>query len=145
MQQIAEFDSKETADRMYQELNQREYRSTCNVLTLSFVEDDFEPPHEPRSVCTEIPEKYVAASSKQTNALGSTYLELSWDQTDPNRIELCQRAFNEDQTDKMDLAAYLQDDDGITDAGFDTDYEINLMKRMVPLRILLPGLGDRLE
>ena len=81
-------------------------------------------PHEPKEVCTEIPPKYVAASNKQTNALGSTYLELTWDQTDPNRVEMCKRAFNEQQLNTMDLDAYLQGDDAITDAGFDTDYPV---------------------
>ena len=109
---------------MYQELNNREYRHTCNVLSLSFVSDDFEAPNEARDVCEDIPSHYIAASDKQTNALGSTFLELSWDKTDPNRMELCQRAFNENQLQKMDLDAYLQDDDAITDAGFDTDYPV---------------------
>eukprot|EP01084_Bolivina_argentea_P056120 102742_1 len=121
---IAELDSIETADRIYQELNNREYRQTCNVLSLSFVDADFVAPHEPSDVCTDIPANYIAASDKQTNALGSTFLELSWDKTDPNRMELCQKAFTDQQLNNMDLEAYLQDDDGITDAGFDTDYPV---------------------
>lgn len=88
------------------------------------MEDDFEAPHEPKDVCCAIPEKYVAASNKQTNALGSTWLELSWDQTDPNRKIMCQKAFDDKQMEEMDLDAYLQGDDGITDAGFDTDYPV---------------------
>ena len=121
---IAEFDCIETADRLYQECNGKEYRHTCNILHLSFVSDDFVIPHNAIDICQEIPDNYNAASDKQTNALGSTYLELSWDKTDPNRIQQCQKAFTQQQLNEMDLNAYLQDDGTITDAGFDTDYPV---------------------
>ena len=47
-------------------------------------------------------------------ALQKLVLELSRDQTDPNRLELCQRAFSEHQM-------HVMDDVGITDAGFNTN------------------------
>ena len=121
---IAKFDSIETADRLYQECNGKEFRHTCNVLSLSFVADDFKPPYDASDICTEIPDNYTAASDQQTNALGSTFLELSWDKVDPNRMEACQRAFTDEQLKTRDLQCYLQDDDAITDAEFDTDYPV---------------------
>eukprot|EP01084_Bolivina_argentea_P038340 70888_1 len=137
---IAEFDSISTCDKLYQQLNGREYRHTCNVLNLSFVDSDFIAPYSARDICIDIPPNYIAASDKQTNALGSTYLELSWDKTDPNRIELCQRTFNDEQLNTMDLEAYLQDDDGITDAGFDTDYPVTEYDTDTPnKKVLIKG------
>ena len=96
---LVELDSAETADR-----------HTCNVLSLSFVADDFAAPHAPTDECRGMPAHYTAASDRQTNALASTFLELSWDQTDPNRLELCQRAFNEQQMSTMDLVTEFDTD-----------------------------------
>ncbi|ETO10413.1 hypothetical protein RFI_26962 [Reticulomyxa filosa] len=41
---VAEFDSKETADHIYQECDGREFRFTANLLDLRFVAEDFVPP-----------------------------------------------------------------------------------------------------
>ena len=121
---IVECDSIETADRLYQECDGREFQTTCNIMDLRFVVDDFEAPFAPRDECTNVPENYIPAPNNQSNCLGSTFVSLSWDQTDPSRKEITEKIFTNDSLMKMDLSAYLASDGGITDAGFDTDYPV---------------------
>ncbi|ETO10414.1 hypothetical protein RFI_26963 [Reticulomyxa filosa] len=74
--------------------------------------------------CTEAPEKYTPASDRATKCLGSTFVDLTWDKTDPNRVEIAKKAFTSDELLKMDLDAYLETDGDITDAGLETDFPV---------------------
>lgn len=63
---------------------------------------------EPRETCSEMPDasKYRPRNFT-TTALQQAKVELTWDETDPNRTEIANRLLAGDSVDDNDLQAYL--------------------------------------
>lgn len=105
---VAEFDSAETANKVYTECDGIEYESTATRLDLRFVPEDMAFDQEPKEVCTEIPEKYEPRHFT-TTALQQVKVELTWDETNLDRQEFTQKLNSGklQDIDENDLQTYL--------------------------------------
>ncbi|KAI4488856.1 hypothetical protein M0804_004354 [Polistes exclamans] len=120
---VLECDSAETANKIYTDCDGIEYESTATRLDLRFIPDDMNFDQEPREVCTELPEisKYQPRQFI-TTALQQAKVQLTWDETNPEREELANRLNSGkiNEINEKDLQAYLAN--GTSDD--DTDKEI---------------------
>lgn len=110
---VVDFNSAETANKIYTECDGTEYESTATKLDLRFIPDDMEFSQTPKEVCTELPEltKYEPRLFT-TTALQQVKVELTWDETNPERAELAQKLNSGrlEEINKDDLQAYLATD-----------------------------------
>ncbi|XP_011693870.1 PREDICTED: ESF1 homolog [Wasmannia auropunctata] len=128
---VAEFDSAETANKVYTECDGIEYESTATRLDLRFIPDDMTFDQESKEVCTEIPEP-VKYQPRQftTTALQQIKVELTWDETNPDRQEFTQKLNSGklQEVDENDLQTYLasgSEDDSDTEEKKDVTEETN--------------------
>lgn len=103
-------DSANTADKIYTECDGMEYESSAIKIDLRFIPDDMTFDSEPKEVCEKLPEpnKYQPRFFT-TTALQQAKVNLTWDETDPERIEMAEKLAKgkiDDVTD-ADLQAYL--------------------------------------
>lgn len=103
-------DSLSTAKNIYDNVDGTEYESTANLFDLRFVADDMDfTDREPRDTCESVPSNYHPKSFT-TDALRSSKVKLSWDETPADRIEMTTRNFSQKEVDDMDFKAYLASD-----------------------------------
>lgn len=112
---VAIFDSPETANKIYSECDGLEYESSATKLDLRFIPDDTTFTEKPKEKCDKLPElnKYQPRFFT-TTALQQAKVELTWDETNPNRIEIAKKLSDgkiDDVTD-ADLQAYLASSSG---------------------------------
>jgi len=102
---VAEFDSEETASRVYSECDGMEYELSATRFDLRYIPDDmtFSTPATDSCTATPDPSKYQPKIF-QTTALQQQKVELTWDETDPNRGKAMKRAF-EVEGDEMEEVA----------------------------------------
>lgn len=110
---VVVFDSPETANKIYTECDGTEYESTATKLDLRFIPDDTEFDQTPKEVCDEVPElsKYQPRQFT-TTALQQVNVQLTWDETNPERMEIAQKLNSGklDDINERDLHAYLATD-----------------------------------
>lgn len=103
-------DSANTANKIYTECDGMEYESSATKIDLRFIPDDMTFDDEPKEVCEKLPElnKYQPRFFT-TTALQQAKVDLTWDETNPDRVEFTQKLATgkvDDVTD-ADLEAYL--------------------------------------
>lgn len=106
-------DTPETANKIYTECDGLEYESSSTKIDLRFVPDGTEFENAPKDVCDKIPEKYQPRFFT-TTALQQAKVELTWDETNPERAEVAKKLSSgsiDDVTD-ADLQAYLASSSG---------------------------------
>ncbi|TNN61485.1 ESF1 [Liparis tanakae] len=105
---VVECDSPATADKVYQECDGYEYESSCSVLDLRFIPDEvtFEG-EEPRDVATDVNLSAYTPKLFTTTANATSKVQLTWDETDNDRVSTLNRKFNKDELLAMDFNAYL--------------------------------------
>ncbi|XP_076638892.1 ESF1 homolog isoform X2 [Colletes latitarsis] len=110
---VVDFDSAETANKVYTECDGTEYESTATKLDLRFIPDDMEFDQTPKEICNEMPQ-FTKYQPRQftTTALQQVKVDLTWDETNPERLEIAQKLNSGklDQINKNDLQAYLATD-----------------------------------
>ncbi|XP_078040331.1 ESF1 homolog isoform X2 [Augochlora pura] len=120
------FDSPETANKIYTECDGTEYESTATKLDLRFIPDDTEFDQTPKEVCNEVPElsKYEPRQFT-TTALQQVNVQLTWDETNPERTEIAQKLNSGklDDIKESDLHAYLATDSSDDEADVDKKEE----------------------
>ncbi|KAF4522930.1 hypothetical protein B566_EDAN012625 [Ephemera danica] len=124
---VVECDSVATASHLYSECDGLEYESSSAKLDLRFIPDDTKFEHTPRDECSQLPDqnKY-RPQFFEASALCKSKFELSWDATDPRRVELSQRVWaTKDQ-----------------DVGDDELKAVLASSRADKYRALLQGLDD---
>ncbi|CAG2186494.1 ESF1 homolog [Mytilus edulis] len=84
---VVECDSQETANKIYEECDNMEYESSSNKLDLRFIPEDMTFDYEPKTVCTEPPTSY-SPSLYFTTALCQSKVDLTWDETDQDRLKV---------------------------------------------------------
>ncbi|XP_050476151.1 ESF1 homolog [Bombus huntii] len=107
---VVDFDSAETANKIYTECDGIEYESTATKLDLRFIPDDMKFDQTPREVCNKLPEltKYQPRQFI-TTALQQAKVQLTWDETNPERTEIAQKLSSGklNEINENDLQGYL--------------------------------------
>ena len=103
-------DSAVTANKIYTECDGLEYESSATRLDLRFIPDDTAFEQEPSEVCDKMPDaaKYQPRYFT-TTALQQVKVDLTWDETDPDRQEISQKLSTGqvDGISEADLRDYL--------------------------------------
>ncbi|XP_011610969.1 ESF1 homolog isoform X2 [Takifugu rubripes] len=104
---VVECDSVSTAVKIYEECDGYEYESSCSCLDLRFIPDDVAFDEEPKDAATDV--NMVAYTPKLFTSSGTTTskVQLTWDETDHERMTAMNRKFNRDEVLDMDFNAYL--------------------------------------
>ncbi|XP_014285500.1 ESF1 homolog [Halyomorpha halys] len=100
--------SKETANVLYTECDGLEYESSAMKLDLRFIDDDVTFDEKPHDTCTALPDlkKYKPRLFVNT-ALQQGKVDLTWDETDPNRIEFSKKLLAGEEVDEDDLQNFV--------------------------------------
>ncbi|ORC85549.1 uncharacterized protein TM35_000341610 [Trypanosoma theileri] len=117
---IATFDSAETAETVYKQLDGMDVEASGVVLDLRYVDDD-ESFENPVSRADRIPANYKPLAAFKAAALSQTRFRISWDQDDVFRHRSIRDSFTGETADD-DLAAYIappdsSDEDEVDDGG----------------------------
>lgn len=134
---IAEFDSVESAELVYKELDGLEYEGSSIELDLRFVPDDIKFDSEDiKAECDQVPDlSSYKAPLFINSALQQTTVNFTWDQTDVKRQEKLHRAFTKEEMEKDDLDAYIgsgsESDEDEDDAGSDDEERKNKYKELL--------------
>mmetsp|Transcript_18397 Transcript_18397/g.13384 ORF Transcript_18397/g.13384 Transcript_18397/m.13384 type:complete len:83 (-) Transcript_18397:103-351(-) len=71
--------SKETAEKLYNECNGIEFELSNIHINLSFIDDDLVLPQKPQESVTSLDPTYRYDTGKINQALNSTKVKLTWD------------------------------------------------------------------
>lgn len=121
---VAEFDSANSAELVYKELDGMEYEGSSMELDLRFIPDDVEFDDEDmKAECNKLPDLTTYKVPQFINsALQQTTVKFTWDETDSKRQEKLRRAYTKEELEKDDLDAYLATD---SESGDDEDEDEN--------------------
>ncbi|XP_044045322.1 ESF1 homolog isoform X2 [Siniperca chuatsi] len=116
---VVECDSNDTAAKIYEECDGYEYESSCSVLDLRFIPDDVKFDEEPKDVATDVNLSAYTPKLFTSSATTTSKVQLTWDETDHERVTALNRNFNKNELLDMDFNAYLassseeeEDDEG---------------------------------
>lgn len=143
---VVDCDTPETADHLYNELNFKEYESSSVRFDLRFIPDDVTFDHEPVSEVYEAtdPSEYQPRVFN-TTALGQVKVDLTWDETDPQRIETFEKAFTEPESIEKDLKNYLASSEESEDEQEigEEEKQMKLSERIAKYKELLQSLEEK--
>ncbi|KAM6940262.1 ESF1 homolog [Xenentodon cancila] len=114
---VVECDSVNTAAKIYEECDGYEYESSCSVLDLRFIPDDVKFDEEPKDAAMDVNLSSYTPKLFTSSAAATSKVQLTWDETDHERVTALNRKFNKDELLDMDFKAYLassseEEDDG---------------------------------
>uniref|UniRef100_A0A672JW46 ESF1 homolog n=1 Tax=Sinocyclocheilus grahami TaxID=75366 RepID=A0A672JW46_SINGR len=104
---VVECDSIETAAKIYEECDGYEYESSCSMIDLRFIPDDVTFDDEPKDRATDVDYSSYKPKLFTSTATTTAKVELTWDETDHDRVTALCRKFNKDDLLDMDFKAYL--------------------------------------
>ncbi|KAK5865481.1 hypothetical protein PBY51_019748 [Eleginops maclovinus] len=104
---VVECDSTDTAAKIYEECDGYEYESSCSVLDLRFIPEDVAFDDEPKDVATDVNLTVYTPKIFTSSANATSKVQLTWDETDNERVTALNRKFNKDELLVMDFKAYL--------------------------------------
>ncbi|XP_036961656.1 ESF1 homolog [Acanthopagrus latus] len=120
---VVECDSVNTAAKIYEECDGYEYESSCSVLDLRFIPDDEKFDEEPKDVATDVNLSAYTPKLFTSSATTTSKVQLTWDETDHERVTALNRNFNKDELLHMDFNAYLasssEEEDEEEEGGFE--------------------------
>ncbi|XP_061626138.1 ESF1 homolog [Phyllopteryx taeniolatus] len=151
---VAECNTAATAAKIYQECDGFEYESSCSVLDLRFIPDDMTFEDSPKDVATDVNLAMYTPKLFTSAANATSKVELTWDETDQERVSALSRKFNKSELLDMDFNAYLasssEDDDVEEDKEEEGEQEDENPKKtsksldqMGKYQQLLRGLQDK--
>lgn len=112
---VVVFNNANSANKIYTECDGMEYESSAVKLDLRFIPDDMDFNEEPKDFCDKLPEisKYQPRFFT-TTALQQAKVNLTWDETDPDRLEFTQKVNSGkvDDISEADLQNYLASSSG---------------------------------
>ncbi|KAK2818222.1 hypothetical protein Q7C36_022155 [Tachysurus vachellii] len=104
---VVECDSPETAAKIYEECDGFEYESSCSTLDLRFIPDDMTFDDEPKDKAMDVDLSTYKPKLFTSTATTTAKVEITWDETDHDRITTLSKKFNKDELLNMDFQAYL--------------------------------------
>ncbi|XP_010217938.1 PREDICTED: ESF1 homolog [Tinamus guttatus] len=104
---VVECDSPETANKIYEECDGLEFESSCSFLDLRFIPDNVTFDDKPKDVASEV--NVAAYKPKYFTSAGmvTSKIDITWDETDHERVTSLSRTFNKEELLDMDFQAYL--------------------------------------
>ncbi|KAL1131879.1 hypothetical protein AAG570_011490 [Ranatra chinensis] len=98
----------ETANKLYLECDGMEYESSATKLDMRFIPDDMFFDQEPKDVCNRMPDltKYSPRLFANT-ALQQIKVNLTWDETDPDRIDFNKKVISGEDMPDGNLKEYI--------------------------------------
>lgn len=122
------FDSPQSANKIYTECDGMEYESSAIKLDLRFIPDDMTFDDKPKDFSEKLPEinKYQPRFFT-TTALQQVKVDLTWDETNPERVELAQKlnSGKVDDISEADLQNYLASSSGEEQDSEDENNEVD--------------------
>ncbi|XP_051039237.1 ESF1 homolog isoform X1 [Phodopus roborovskii] len=104
---VVDCDSPETASKIYEDCDGLEFESSCSFIDLRFIPDDTTFDDEPKDVASEVDLTAYKPKYFTSAAMGTSTVEITWDETDHDRITTLNRKFKKDELLDMDFQAYL--------------------------------------
>ncbi|XP_032764877.1 ESF1 homolog [Rattus rattus] len=104
---VVECDSPETASKIYEDCDGLEFESSCSFIDLRFIPDDITFDDEPKDAASEVDLTAYKPKYFTSAAMGTSTVEITWDETDHERITTLNRKFKKDELLDMDFEAYL--------------------------------------
>lgn len=104
---VVDCDSPETASKIYEDCDGLEFESSCSFIDLRFVPDDITFDDEPKDVASEVDLTAYKPKYFTSAAMGTSTVEITWDETDHERITTLNRKFKKEELLDMDFQAYL--------------------------------------
>ncbi|MBN3274822.1 ESF1 protein, partial [Polyodon spathula] len=104
---VVDCDSPETASKIYEECDGFEYESSCSFVDLRFIPDDVMFDEEPKDVAADVDLASYTPKYFTSTAMATSKVELTWDETDHERVTALSRNFKKDEILDMDFQAYL--------------------------------------
>ncbi|XP_069787907.1 ESF1 homolog [Narcine bancroftii] len=115
---VVECDSPETASHLYDACDGMEYESSSSFLDLRFIPDELTFEDEPKDVTADVDLAAYTPKYFTSTALSFSKPELTWDETDHERVATLKRCFKKDEIREIDFKAYLassSDEDDVVD------------------------------
>ena len=148
-------DSKETANKIYEDCDSTEYeKSTCRI-DLRFIPDDMTFDETPKETCTGVSDlTSFQPSSFTTTAFCQASVQVTWDETDIDRLNKTMKKFTEedvenDQFDELIASSEEESSDEAAEngdektAGKETKKKNREKKKMKKYRKLLGLEADK--
>nr|XP_060642028.1 ESF1 homolog [Anolis sagrei ordinatus] len=104
---VVECDSSETANKIYEECDGLEFESSCSFVDLRFIPDDVAFDDEPKDVASEVDGAAYKPKFFTSAAVATSKVDITWDETDHERVTSLNRTFKKDELLDMDFQAYL--------------------------------------
>lgn len=104
---VVDCDSPETASKIYEDCDGLEFESSCSFIDLRFIPDDITFDDEPKDVAAEVDLTAYKPKYFTSAAMGTSTVEITWDETDHERITTLNRKFKKEELLDMDFQAYL--------------------------------------
>uniref|UniRef100_A0A8C2TIV1 ESF1 nucleolar pre-rRNA processing protein homolog n=1 Tax=Coturnix japonica TaxID=93934 RepID=A0A8C2TIV1_COTJA len=104
---VVECDSPETANKIYEECDGLEFESSCSFIDLRFIPDNVTFEDKPKDTASEVNVSVYKPEYLTSAAMGTSKVDITWDETDHERVTSLSRTFNKEELLDMDVQAYL--------------------------------------
>ncbi|KFP56877.1 ESF1 [Cariama cristata] len=104
---VVECDSPETANKIYEECDGLEFESSCSFIDLRFIPDNVTFDDKPKDVASEVNIAVYKPKYFTSAAMGTSKVDITWDETDHERVMSLSRTFKKEELLDMDFQAYL--------------------------------------
>uniref|UniRef100_A0A8C3PSC7 ESF1 nucleolar pre-rRNA processing protein homolog n=1 Tax=Calidris pygmaea TaxID=425635 RepID=A0A8C3PSC7_9CHAR len=104
---VVECDSPETANKIYEECDGLEFESSCSFIDLRFIPDNVTFDDKPKDEASEVNIAAYKPKYFTSAAMGTSKVDITWDETDHERVMSLSRTFNKEELLDMDFQAYL--------------------------------------
>ncbi|XP_040285906.1 ESF1 homolog [Bufo bufo] len=104
---VVECDTPETANKIYEECDGLEFESSCSFVDLRFIPDEVQFDDEPKDAAVDVDLSAYTPKYFTSAAMVTSKVELTWDETDQERVTTLNRPFKKNEILDMDFQAYL--------------------------------------
>ncbi|XP_009317834.1 PREDICTED: ESF1 homolog [Pygoscelis adeliae] len=104
---VVECDSPETANKIYEECDGLEFESSCSFIDLRFIPDNVTFDDKPKDAASEVNVAVYKPKYFTSAAMGTSKVDITWDETDHERVMSLSRTFKKEELLDMDFQAYL--------------------------------------
>ncbi|XP_026568605.1 ESF1 homolog [Pseudonaja textilis] len=104
---VVDCDSPETANKIYEECDGLEFESSYSFVDLRFIPDDVTFDDEPKDTASEVDVAAYKPKYFTSAAVATSKVDITWDETDRERVTSLSRNFKKEELLDMDFQAYL--------------------------------------